>query len=56
MDAIGVPRLEIYRNVDARLQRRPDEHSPLAALSRKIVTAWYLGVVSEGDRNDGERP
>jgi hypothetical protein len=27
-----------------------DEHSPLAALPRKIVTAWYLGVVGEGDQ------
>ncbi|HSU04831.1 MAG TPA: sugar dehydrogenase complex small subunit [Acetobacteraceae bacterium] len=27
-----------------------NEHSGLAALPRKIVTAWYLGVVGDGDR------
>ncbi|WP_046863488.1 sorbitol dehydrogenase family protein [Microvirga massiliensis] len=26
------------------------EHSPLAVLPRKIVTAWYTGVVGEGER------
>jgi hypothetical protein len=31
-------------------QALDDEHSPLAALPRKIVTAWYLGVVGEGDK------
>lgn len=31
-------------------QALDDEHSPLGALPRKIVTAWYLGVVGEGDK------
>lgn len=26
-----------------------DEHSPLAALPRKIATAWFLGIVGAGD-------
>jgi hypothetical protein len=26
------------------------EHSPLAVLPRTIVTAWYLGIVGEGER------
>ncbi len=26
------------------------EHSPLAALPRKIVTAWYIGVVGDGEK------
>lgn len=26
------------------------EHSPLAALPRKIVTAWYTGIVGEGEK------
>jgi len=26
------------------------EHSPLAVLPRRIVTAWYLGIVGEGER------
>jgi hypothetical protein len=27
-----------------------NEHSALAALPRKIVTAWYLGVVGDGEK------
>src|ERR1700686_3683129 len=27
-----------------------DEHSPIAALPRKIVTAWYTGIVGEGEK------
>ena len=26
------------------------EQSPLSALPRKIVTAWYTGIVGEGER------
>ena len=26
------------------------EHSPLAVLPRRIVTAWFLGIVGEGER------
>ena len=25
------------------------EHSPLALLPRRIVSAWYLGIVGEGE-------
>lgn len=40
------------RNIDPRqLQRTLDaEKSVLAALPRKIVTAWYTGIVGEGER------
>ena len=40
------------RSIDPlRLQGVLDaEHSALAPLPRKIVTAWYLGVVGDGDR------
>jgi hypothetical protein len=40
------------RNVDPlQLQEVLDaEHSVLAPLPRRIVTAWYLGVVGEGER------
>ena len=31
-------------------QALDDEHSPLAALPRKVVRAWYLGVVGEDDK------
>jgi len=27
-----------------------DEHSPVAALTRKIVTAWYTGIVGDGEK------
>lgn len=39
------------RKIDPRqLQHVLDgEHSPLAALPRKIVTAWYVGVVGDGE-------
>jgi hypothetical protein len=40
------------RKIDPlKLQQTLDgEHSPFAALPRKIVTAWYLGVVGEGGK------
>jgi hypothetical protein len=40
------------RTIDPKdLQRTLDgERSPLAALPRAIVSAWYLGVVGEGER------
>jgi hypothetical protein len=40
------------RNIDAaRLQRMLDaEHSALATLPRKVMSAWYLGIVGEGER------
>lgn len=39
------------RHIDPQqLQRTLDsEHSPLASLPRKIVSAWYLGVIGDGE-------
>src|SRR6202030_2290384 len=40
------------RNIDLRqLQHVLDnETSPVAALPRKILTAWYTGIVGEGEK------
>jgi hypothetical protein len=40
------------RNVDpARLQQLLDaDKSPLAALPRRVVSAWYTGIVGDGER------
>lgn len=40
------------RSIDlSQLQHVLDsEHSPVAALPRKIVTAWYTGIVGEGEK------
>ena len=43
IDARRVDPLQLQQVLDA-------EHSALAPLPRKIVTAWYLGVVGEGER------
>ncbi len=51
-DVQGLAALINQRGIDpVKLQQvLDDEHSPLAMLPRKIVTAWYLGVVGEGDK------
>jgi Membrane bound FAD containing D-sorbitol dehydrogenase len=43
IDARKIDPLQLQEMLDA-------EHSLLAQLPRRIVTAWYLGVVGEGER------
>ncbi|HEX6005420.1 MAG TPA: sugar dehydrogenase complex small subunit [Burkholderiales bacterium] len=43
MDARKIDPLQLQEVLDA-------EHAALAPLPRRIVTAWYLGIVGEGER------